>query len=305
MKLLSYASLFVIFVLAIIFSAMATEAKNKTGCTPNTKKFYGLNFSPFVGRRDPRTGVKLSVEYITRTMKRIQPITQWVRIFGMSNGLDRAGEIAHKLGLKSVLQAWIGRNHAANQEEIRLLIQQARAGHADLLIIGSEVILRKDVSEEQLIAYINQVKQAVPHLKVGTAETYHVWLKLPKLIDSVDIVYVNLYPFWGGVQLDKANSVFDMWYKTLKRLVGKKPIVIAETGWPSRGKKIGQAVPSVSNATTYLNQIVTWQYTHQIPVFFFSAYDEKWKESTKEQRLGGAWGLLDKEGKKKYSKLCY
>lgn len=307
MKQFSYTSLFAILLLVFTPVTSVTRAKNKTGCDPKllTKKFYGLNFSPFLKHRDPRTGIKLSPEFITRSMKRIEPLTRWVRVFGMSGGLHQSGQIAHQLGLKIVLQAWIGRDLSANEQEIRLLIQQARAGHADLLIVGSEVLLRKDVSEAQLILYLSRVKRAVPHLKIGTAETYHEWLKRPKLINSVDIIYVNLYPFWNGVQVNKASRVLVQWYQTLKRLAGKKPIIIAETGWPSHGQKVGQAIPSITNATLYLNQILRWQQIQQVPTFLFSAYDEKWKESTHEQSVGGAWGLLDGDGKKKYSELCY
>ena len=41
-----------------------------------------------------------------------------------------------------------------------------------MLIVGSEVLLRSDLTESQLIGYINQVKQAVPDVPVATADVY-------------------------------------------------------------------------------------------------------------------------------------
>src|SRR3712207_7530210 len=52
------------------------------------------------------------------------------------------------------------------------LIASARAGHCDLAIVGSEALLRRDVTEAQLLEYIRQVKAAGLGIPVTTADVH-------------------------------------------------------------------------------------------------------------------------------------
>ncbi len=55
-------------------------------------------------------------------MTAIKPYTTWVRTFGCTNGLEVEGKIAHEVGLKVAVGAWISTDLDGNEKEISSLI---------------------------------------------------------------------------------------------------------------------------------------------------------------------------------------
>jgi exo-beta-1,3-glucanase (GH17 family) len=155
-------------------------------------QLFGFNFSPYIDGQDPGTGVFVPEEQIRARLTVIAPYTRWVRAFGATAGLEQTGRIAHELGLQAACGAWLSRSVAANEAEINGLILAAQQGHCDMAIVGSEVLLRGDLSEAQLLAYLDQVKAAVPPaVLVTTADVYdrllsHPWRK-PRLREHRDV----------------------------------------------------------------------------------------------------------------------
>ncbi|MCX7795236.1 MAG: hypothetical protein N2380_01755 [bacterium] len=98
-----------------------------------------------------------------------------------------------------------------------MLIEIARRGEADMLIVGSEVLLRNDLTEEQLINYINRVKQAVPSLPVATADVYGELLQHPNVVNAGTVVLPNYYPYWEGIDVRYAISTIHIRHQQLNR----------------------------------------------------------------------------------------
>jgi len=82
-----------------------------------------------------------------------------------------------------------------------------------------------------------------------------------------------------------------MYNNTLKAVNGKK-IIITETGWPSKGEKTGNAIPSNKNVLKYYIKSQQWAETKNIEIFYFSSFDESWKVHS-EGWAGTSWGLWD------------
>lgn len=256
---------------------------------------YGLNFSPYIDGQDPNLGSEVSEEQLRTRMEVIKPYTVWIRTFGSSNGLEKSGSIAHNLDLKAALGAWISSDLATNEQEIENLIAAAKAGEADLLIVGSEVMLRGDLSEDELINYINRVKQEVPELPVSYADVYGVLLSHPNIIDAVDIVLVNYYPYWEGISIDLAVAAIHGWHTQVTAAANGKQVIVSETGWPSDGNQVGNAIPSSDNASLYFLNFVSWSRANDVDYFYFEAFDESWKAAY-EGPQGAHWGIWDKDG---------
>ena len=87
-------------------------------------------------------GTVVSEAQIRSLMTAIKPYTTWVRTFGCTSGQEVEGRVAHELGLKVAVGAWLNSDLAANDKEISSLIAIGKAGQADMLIVGSEVLLR-------------------------------------------------------------------------------------------------------------------------------------------------------------------
>src|SRR5659263_279349 len=258
-------------------------------------RIYGLYFSPYMDGQDPDSGSYISEEQIRARLEIIKPYTRWVRTFGSSSGLEKVGMIAHEMGLKTAIGAWLGKDLSANEIEISNLIEAAKAGHVDMAVVGSEVLLRGDLSESQLIGYINRVKNEVPDIPVTTGDVYGEYIFHPDVINSVDVVFVNYYPYWENIGVDHAVAAIHGWHKLVTSKAGTKPVIVSETGWPGCGDRRGDAVPSPENASFYFLNFVSWARANNVPYFYFEAFDESWKEKN-EGPQGACWGIWDKDG---------
>ena len=161
---------------------------------------------------------------------------------------------------------------------------------------------RNEISEDDLISYINRVKQAVPSdVQVGYVDAYYQFIERPRLIDSCDLLLCNFYPFWEGANIDFAASYLNNMLAITEAVSKGKKIIITETGWPSDGETIDNAVPSKLNAMKYFIISQEWSVNNNIELFHFSSFDESWKVM-QEGKLGSYWGLWDKHENFKFKK---
>ncbi len=258
---------------------------------------YGIDFSPYIAAgEDPRNGPgQVTESELRQRLTAVGPYTRWIRTFGCTGDLQPAGRIIHELGKKAAIEAWIGPNATANQAEIDAVVAQAIQGHADLVIVGSEVLLRNDVPSATLVGYINQVKSRLAAAKVSvpvtTADVYSQLLAHPDVVQAVDAVMAHYYPFWEEQSVETAIAILHRQHQQLKAAVGSKEILVGETGWPSAGETLGAAVPSAENAAYYFENFVSWARSTNVPYFYFEAINEPWK--TAEGTLGTNWGIFD------------
>lgn len=258
-------------------------------------KLYGLDLSPYVNGQNPNVSPQITLDQLTPLVQFVSPYTQWIRSFSSTNGLENIPPLARKIGLKVAATAWIGPDLAQNVAEVTGLINLIASGQVDIAIVGSEALLRNDVSETQLISYMSQVRQAIPSgmsVLVTTADTYSTLLAHPNVIAASDIVAGNFYPYWEGTSIDNAVCSLEQEYQQFATIVAPKKIMISETGWPSNGNAVGAAVPSPANAAQYFSQFTSWAGTNNIPFFYFEAFDESWK-ALYEGPQGAYWGLWD------------
>lgn len=265
------------------------------------EKISGLSFSPYLEGQDPGEKSFITEKQIAERLEVIRPYTHWVRTFSTTNGNDQIPRIAHEKGLKTFVGAWLDSDLENNEKEIENIIRLGQAGHADLIAIGNEVLLRDDLEVEQLIEYIRRVKKAVPNVQVGYVDAYYMYVNFPEIVDEVDVLFANCYPFWEYCTLEISVEYMKKMYDLVKQAAKGKPVVISETGWPTKGTTYGAAVPSYENAMRYFIHTFEWANKENIHLFYFSSFDEAWKISH-EGEYGAYWGLWDKDGKFKFGK---
>jgi GPH family glycoside/pentoside/hexuronide:cation symporter len=258
---------------------------------------HGLCFSPYLEGQGP--GSIVSEAQIRARLGIIRPYTRWIRSFSCTEGHEQTPRIAHELGLKTLVGAWLGQDRAINEREIAGAIAVAKAGHADILAVGNEVMLREDMSEDDLLGYINRVKQAVPGVPVGYVDAYFLFEKHPRITAACDVVLTNCYPFWEGCPREEAIAYMQGMYRRTVAVAAGKKVIISETGWPHTGTAFHGAVPSVEGAMRYFIDTYRWARQDGVEVFYFSAFDEAWKVGA-EGDVGAYWGLWDKDGLPKY-----
>jgi glucan 1,3-beta-glucosidase len=258
---------------------------------------HGLCFSPYLEGQAP--GAQVSAAQIRARLEVIRPYTGWVRSFSCTDGHEQTPRIAHELGLKTLVGAWLGTDPAINGREIEGVIEVARAGHADIVAVGNEVLLREDLSEDRLIAQIEHVKRALPGVPVGYVDAYYLFEKHPRVTAACDVVMTNCYPFWEGCPREQALAYMQTMVQRTRAAAPGKRVLISETGWPDQGSNFHGAVPSEEGAMRYFIDTVQWAREDGIEIFYFAAFDEAWKVGA-EGDVGAYWGLWDKDAKPKF-----
>jgi glucan 1,3-beta-glucosidase len=271
------------------------EGFGRISCPEIDYRLHGLNFSPYMDGQDPNQGSVVSEDQIRERMQIVAPFTDWVRSFGTTNGLGHIGPVTHDFGLNTAIGAWLSDDVDENDRQITNLIAAALNGEADLAIVGSEVLLRGDLSAAQLIAYINQFKAAMPGIPVTTADVYSILIAHPAVMAACDVILANYYPFWECLPVEHAMArIHDMHQQVVMAAPGKQ-VIVSEAGWPSDGEPNCAAVPSLDNACDMFANFISWARAEDIDYFYFEAFDESWKVAD-EGEVGAHWGIWDKDG---------
>jgi len=260
-------------------------------------KIHGISFSPYVEGQGP--GTQLGETQIRERMSIIQPHVRWIRSFSCTEGNELIPRIAVENGLKTMVGVWLDDDKEHNEKELANAIEVAKAGHASILAVGNEVLLRGDLTEDELIDYINRAKQAVPDIDVGYVDAYFEFEVHPRVTAACDVILANCYPFWEGCPADHSLLYMKEMYRRAQRAANGKKVIISETGWPNVGTAELGAVPSFENAIKYFINTYQWAEEEGIEIFYFSSFDETWKVDA-EGDVGAYWGIWDKDGKCKY-----
>ncbi len=260
-------------------------------------KIHGISFSPYVEGQGP--GTELGADQIRQRLSIIQPHVRWIRSFSCTEGNELIPGIAREAGLKTLVGIWLDDNLEQNELEITNAIAVAKAGHADILGVGNEVLLRGDLTEDQLIDYIERVKAAVPDIDVGYVDAYFEFVDHPRIADACDVILANCYPFWEGCPAEHSLLYMKEMYRRAESAANGKKVIVSETGWPNIGTSVKGAVPSPENAIRYFINTFKWAEEDNVEIFYFSSFDEAWKVAA-EGDVGAYWGLWDKDGNPKY-----
>jgi exo-beta-1,3-glucanase (GH17 family) len=259
---------------------------------------HGLCFSPYLEGQQP--GSQISEAQIRERLSILKPHAGWVRSFSCTDGHEQTPRVAHELGLKTLVGAWLGTDAEINERELQGVIEVARAGHADIVAVGNEVLLREDMPEDALLACIQRVKDAVPGVPVGYVDAYYLFEDHPRVTAACDVVMTNCYPFWEGCPREQALAYMQTMVARTRAAAPGKRVLISETGWPDQGSPFKGSVPSREGAMQYFVDCCRWAAEDGIELFYFAAFDEAWKVGA-EGDVGASWGLWDKDGRPKFA----
>ena len=259
---------------------------------------HGLCFSLYEDGQKP--GDIITEEQVRRRMEIIKPYTKWVRSFSCTDGNEFIPKIAKEYGIKTLVGAWLGDDPEINEREIAGLIKLANEGYVDIAAVGNEVMYREDLTEDELLDFMNQVKEAIPaNIPMGYVDAYYEFSIRPRITDACDVILANCYPYWESCPMEYSLvHMKQMFGQALDAAKGKK-VIITETGWPSEGTNLNNAYPSSENAMQYFINSQVWSAKEDIEMFYFSSFDESWKVGP-EGDVGAYWGLWDKNEKLKF-----
>lgn len=282
----------------INFSGLSTEELRAIARKIIGDKIHGISFSPYIEGQGP--GTQIEEQQIRDRMKIIQSNVNWVRSFSCTDGNEQIPQIAKENGLNTMVGVWLGHDLEINEQELANAIEVAKAGHVNVLAVGNEVLLRGDLTEDQLIDYIKRAKEALPGVEVGYVDAYYEFEDHPRVTEVCDVILANCYPFWEGCHADYSLLYMKDMYRRAQRAANGRRVIITETGWPNIGSAEFGAVPSEANALKYFINTYLWAEEEGIEIFYFSSFDETWKVEA-EGDVGAYWGLWDADGNFKYA----
>ncbi len=263
-------------------------------------QFACLSYTP---RSDSSRGATADIHaQIERDLQQLSARTRCVRTYSVMNGLDYVPVAARKLGMRVLLGIWIGSNQQANEIEINQVIATAKQ-HADVIdaiIVGNEVLLRREQTVDALYAMLVRVRTAT-QLPVTYADVWDFWLKNPKLAEVSDFVSIHILPYWDDqpIGVEHAMAHVQAIYQKAQQTFPGKRIYVGETGWPSAGRQREGAKPSLLNQARFTREFIALVSQQQIPYNFIEAYDQPWKKRL-EGTVGGYWGVYDAQGREKF-----
>ncbi len=282
----------VLSVLGIFLWAMPNQPQGADVTMP-PGKFNFLSYAPFQAGQSPLSKSYASSAQVAADLKLIATRARGIRTYSSIEGDFDIGALARQAGLKIWLGIWLSSNPADNAREIAAGIAEANA-YPDVVtrvIVGNEVLLRRDLSVDDLIADIDDVHARVKQ-PVAYADVTDFWQQFPQIAPHVDVVMIHFLPYWEDKPLDVDAAIANIRATTdhFKSLFPGKPISIGETGWPSRGRWRAGAAPSRVNEAVFLREFVTLADQEKVDYNLIEAFDQEWKYQD-EGVAGANWGI--------------
>ncbi|MFN3399951.1 MAG: hypothetical protein ACK4Z4_06380 [Ferrovibrio sp.] len=254
-----------------------------------------MSFAPFRRGQSPLTHTYPTPEQVIEDLQSLKGLTRGIRTYTSREGLEVVPPAAQKLGINVMQGVWLGPERDINEKEVAAAIELANKYPDAIksLVVGNEVLLRKDLPVDEVIGYIRKVKAAVKQ-PVTYADVWEFWLRFPQLLNEVDFVTVHFLPYWEDLPIAASHSMPHIMevYREVKEKLPGKPITIGEVGWPSEGRSRRDAVPSRTEAAGFIADFMQTAKKEGLSYNLVEAFDQPWKVKM-EGTVGGAWGILN------------
>jgi exo-beta-1,3-glucanase (GH17 family) len=278
----------------------STHVDSKGRVAKKAPQLQCVSYAPFrrKGASPFLADFKVSKSDIQEDLRLVKKVSSCIRTYGVSGGLDQVPQVARELGMKVRLGAWISKDRLDNQRELDQAIALTKS-HSDvieLLIVGNEVLLRKELLASELIVLLDQVK-AKTSIPITYADVWEFWRSSPQIAEHVDSIAIHVLPYWEDEPVAAPEAVDHVFttFAEMQRLFTGKKVWIAETGWPAEGRQRRGAVPDAATQMLFIQEVSDRAQHEKIAINIIEAFDQPWKRAL-EGAMGGAWGIFDANG---------
>ncbi len=222
-------------------------------------------------------------------------MTDCVRTYSTDYGLDQIAGIAARHGLKVIQGLWLSSHPDKNRDQIETAVALAKR-YPDTIravVVGNEVLLRGEMSGDDLAATIREVKVAgagagdlCRRLGVLAAQSAR-WRRRPISSPSISCPIGRTSRSRRATPRRMSRRSASGWWQAFPG----KEVLIGEVGWPSAGRMREGALPSPANQARVIQDVLALAARENFRVNVIEAYDQPWKRAL-EGTVGGHWGLI-------------
>jgi exo-beta-1,3-glucanase (GH17 family) len=290
----------ILAVLIVLAWWLPNRKQNPPG-TSTGEKFNSLSYEAYRTGESPLKDRFATAAEVEEDLTLLAPRTRAIRTYAAIEGPYDVTALAKKHGLKVWQGIWLGADRAKNAIEMAHAIDLAHRfpDTIERLVVGNEVLLRRDLPPAELIADIDHVRASVRQ-PVAYADVSDFWEQFPAVAPHVDVVMIHLLPYWEDTPTDVGHAVaYDgQVLRHFQAMFPGKRITIGETGWPSRGRQRQGAIPGRVAEATFLRAFMALSRAEKFDYNFFEAFDETWKYQN-EGIVGANWGLFGADRREK------
>ncbi|KAE8876624.1 hypothetical protein PF005_g22114 [Phytophthora fragariae] len=295
-------------------SALAMAATTFGLANAGSFECTGINYNIRAGPDWATADVKCKPSsQIATELSTLKGVTDTIRLYSLTD-CDQATAVvpaAIEAGLKIELGMWVDSATSSFEAEKAAFQTLLETGivTADNIVgihVGSEAVYRGDVMAAVAISNLEEIRTlcqansgaaSIPLTIADIGDTYSAY---PEMIQAVDYVSANYFPFWEKVDIDGAADHFYERFSALVETAStySKEVIVGETGWASNGTDADASPATAANAAKYFHDFYTLAEEKDLMYFYFSAFDEPWKLATLEanETVEAYFGLFTQEG---------
>ncbi len=266
-------------------------------------RLSSVSFAPYRPGQSPLTGTFPTAAQVDADLTLLAPHVRAIRTYAANEGEYDIAALAQLHGLKLWQGIWLGADRAQNRREMARAIAAANKypDTVTRVVVGNEVLLRRDLPVQELMADIDIVRRAVRQ-PVTYADVWEFWQQFPEVAGHVDMITIHLLPYWEDVpsNIDRAFLHAEGSYARIAAQFPGKPIVVGEAGWPSRGRWRADAAPGRVNQAEFIRRFVMSATQRGFDYNLIEAFDQDWKYAN-EGVVGANWGLWTADRQPKFA----
>ncbi|KAF2970555.1 hypothetical protein GQX73_g3013 [Xylaria multiplex] len=211
--------------------------------------------------------------------------------------LEFVGGACASHGIKMILGIFVDQpgcsaGNPSVTEQISAIKAWGKWDLVSLITVGNEAVLHGYCTPSELAGLISTTKQQLSYTgPYSTAETVNIWQQeefAGLVCPVVDFVGANAHAFFNTeTTADQAGQFVKGQLDIIDNICSGKEGRIMETGWPSAGQALGQAVPGFSQQASAIKSIVKEVGDKAV---IFSLTSDAWKDGNTQCQCEQHWG---------------
>lgn len=277
---------------------------------------HGVTYSPFGGMDNvlcppfnDTGGMCLQPNQVKNDMEALSRVTRRVRTYSSVcvNATRQIFESARDHNMSIMAGVWVDGDEDVLQAELDRLVDLIREYGSVVadICVGNEPIFVIGLTPSVVADAITKVRERLTsefggvNIPIGVADVLSTWMEeeigmdnesglaaagqnVSSIVEQIDWIGLNSHPYWGGFD-PKLGKAADSVLGSANQLVERwgKPVIIAETGFPTAGEsrsgEFGTVVPGVFELDIFVSEMELASRARNTSVYFFEPYNGDWK----------------------------